>query len=108
MKISILMNNDKVPFKYLLNLWKSRPNYPTKLDVLYEVYSYVLKNMKGQEFSEQTFNSIWPDSSGVANWKGTPIEPHLNEMLSDGTFVKTKESGDKQWYRIDEVRNPFI
>ena len=102
------MNRDKVPFKYLLNMWKTTLVYPTKLDTLYELYVYVLKNMKNQEFSEQTFNGIWCDQSGVANWKGSLVEPYLDEMLKDGTFVKTKESGGKTWYKIDEVRNPFL
>ncbi len=102
------MNTDKVPCKYLLGMWKTRHGYPTKMDVLYELYVYVIKNMKAQEFSEQTFNGIWCDATGVASWKGTKHEKHINEMLSDGTFEKTRESGGKTWYKIADGRNPFV
>lgn len=102
------MDTEKTPFRYLLGMWKGRSNYPTKTDVLYELYVYVLKNMKNQEFSEQTFNGIWCDATGVANWKDSPHEPHINNLLKDGTFEKTRESGGKIWYKIAEGRNPFV
>lgn len=102
------MTNDNVPFKYLLSMWKTMPNYPTKLDVLYELYSHIVKNMKNSEFSEQTFNAIWYDQSGVANWKGTAIESKLNEMFADGTFVKSRDVGEKSWYKIADAANPFL
>lgn len=102
------MNTDNVPFKYLLGMWKSREGYPMKLDVLYELYVYVSKNMKNQEFSDQTFNGIWCDVNGVANWKDTNFDKHLKVMLADGTFVKTKEAANKTWYKISDKHNPFL
>lgn len=97
------LNKNRLPVKYLVGVWKTLPGYPTKEDVLYELANYIQRKVKGGEFSEQTFNGIWCDQSGVANWKNTQIEKHLNSMISGGTFEKTKDSGDKIWYRIKDT-----
>lgn len=91
---------DMLPIKYLVGVWKTLPGYPTSEDVLYEICHYM--NRKGMtDFSELTFNGIWYDTTGVANWKGTDVEARLNEMMSDGTFlVNRTDANGKNWYEI--------
>lgn len=101
------MNQEKIPLKYTLGIWKSTKTYPTKMDVLYEVYEYLNKSNK-TEFSEQTLNSVWFDQSGSGNWKDTIKQVFFNELITDGTFIESKNTGDKIWYKIEEKLNPFI
>lgn len=95
--------NDKLPIKYHIGIWKTLHGYPTRNDVLYELYVYVSKKIT-DEFSEQTLNGIWYDQEGAANWKGTVYETHINDMMSDGTFkkVRTEEKSGKEWYTINK------
>jgi len=100
------MNKDKLPVKYQINIWKTLPNYPTREDVLFELYMYISKK-KSDEFSEQTLNGIWYDAGGVANWKGTAHESRINEMMTDGTFgkVRTEEKSGKSWFKIAKTES---
>ena len=100
------MNQENIPIKYTMNIWKSLPVYPTKMDVLFEIYSYLFKNSK-TEFSEQTLNSIWYDSTGSGNWRGTSTELHFNELIRDN-FKETKNVNGKSWFSIDQEKNPFL
>lgn len=100
------MTQENIPIKYTLGMWKSLPQYPTKLDVLYEIYNHGFKNDK-PEFSEQTLNSLWFDEKGAGNWKGTRKETFFNELLKDGTITESKKTGDKAWYVIEDKLNPF-
>ena len=50
------MNRNKIKLKYVLNLWKSLPEYPTKEDVLYEIKSFLVRDSRPGEFSHQTLN----------------------------------------------------
>lgn len=101
------MTQENIPIKYTLNMWKSLPGYPTKLDVLYEIYNYVHKNEK-KEFSELTLNAFWFDDKGVGNWRGTKKETYVNELMKEGTIKETrKDKSEKSWYVIDENKNPF-
>lgn len=96
------MDKKKLPIKYQIGIWKTLPNYPTKNDILYELQVHVSK-MKTGEFSEQTFNGIWYDEGGVANWRGTKIEAHLESIINDSAIVeqtKCDEKTGKQWYKI--------
>lgn len=88
-----------------MNIWKTLPKYPTREDVLYELCMYVEKNLANKEFSELTFNGIWYDTGGVANWKGTRIEEHINEMFANGTFVMSRDQNGKTWFKV--ANNPF-
>jgi hypothetical protein len=101
------MTQDNVPVKYTLGIWKSLPVYPTKLDVLYEIYAFMFKSGK-TEFSEQTLNSLWLDAKGVGNWKGTKYEHFFIELRKDSTIKEIKKVGDKSWLVIDPEKNPFI
>ncbi len=100
------MNQENVPVKYTMGIYKALPIYPTKNDVFYEIYSYLFKNKK-TEFSEQTLNSIWFDTHGSGNWKGTAVETHFNELVAD-TFKETKNASGKVWYSIETDKNIFI
>jgi len=100
------MTQENVPVKYTMNIWKSLPVYPTKLDVLYEIYSNLFKNSK-TEFSEQTLNSIWFDEKGSGNWKGTKYEHYFIELQKDSTIKEVKNTNGKSWLVIDETKNPF-
>ena len=101
------MTQDNVPVKYTMGMWKSMPNYPTKLDVLYEVYANLFKAGK-TEFSEQTLNSIWFNSAGAGSWKGTKTEILVQDLIKDGTFKESKTVNEKVWYVIDTKLNPFL
>jgi hypothetical protein len=101
------MTQENIPVKYSMNIWKSLPGYPTKLDVLYEIYSHLFKNSKS-EFSEQTLNGIWFDDKGVANWRGTKYEHYFIELQKDSTIRESKNIKGKSWMIIEEKHNPFI
>lgn len=100
------MTQENIPVKYTLGMWKTLPQYPTKLDVLYEIYNYSFRQEKA-EFSEQTFNSIWYDEKGSGNWKGTKIEILVKDLIKDGTIKEAKKTGDKVWYTLNNKQNPF-
>ena len=92
------MNKENTPIKYHLSMWKSLPGYPTSNDFLYEVLTYLEKNAKTQDFSEQTLTyAIGP------NWRDTH-KGILEALVSNGTVQKDTK-GDKQVYRV--VANPF-
>lgn len=101
------MNTDNVPIKYQMSIWKGLKGYPTKNDVLYEIYSYLFKNSK-TEFSEQTLNSLWFDEKGVGNWRGTTYEKHFIDLLKDLIIRESKTVNDKSWFIIDEKKNIFL
>jgi hypothetical protein len=100
------MTQENIPVKYTMNIWKSLPVYPTKNDVLFEIYSYLFKNSK-TEFSEQTLNAIWFDDKGSGNWKGTKYEYFFVELQKDSVFKEIKNVNGKSWLVIDEQKNPF-
>jgi hypothetical protein len=100
------MNAQRIPVKYSMMLWKTLPDYPTKLDILYEVCLFLEKNGK-TEFSEQTLNSIWIDPAGVQVWRGTKIEEIVKKLMDEGVFKEAKTVNDKVWYVINEDKNPF-
>ena len=96
------MNRNKIKIKYLLNLWKSLPEYPTQEDVVYEITSYLFKEGKRNgPFSIQTLNGVF--GSG---WEETKIKDIVEQMIETGEFeVDPKTSGDKKWYKIKD--NPY-
>lgn len=101
------MNQNDIPMKYVLGLWKNASMYPTKNDVLFEIISFVEKNTKNGEFSEQTLNRIWHDQSGSGNWKETVFEDLFQTLVNDGIITQARTAGDKVWYQIDQEKNPF-
>ena len=100
------MDNNKLPIKYQISIWKTLPAYPTRADVLFELYTYIGKKST-DEFSEQTLNGIWCDATGVANWRGTIFETRINDMMNDGTFEKTRteEKSGKDWFKIAKLES---
>jgi len=96
------MNKNKVKFKYILGLWKSLPEYPTKEDIIYEITIYLIKDSKPNgEFSTQTFNSIFG-----SNWEKTKHGEAIKSMIEEGYFEEiNKNTGTKKWYRIKS--NPY-
>lgn len=101
------MTQENIPVKYSMGIWKSLPVYPTKGDVLYEIYSHLFKAGK-TEFSEQTLNSIWFDEKGSGNWKCTRYEHHFIELQKDVTFKESKNVNGKPWFVIDDKKNIFM
>ena len=94
------MNRNKVKFKYLMNLWKTLPDYPTKEDVVYELSVYLAKDGRPNgEFTRQTFNSAFGSEWGEST-HGDVIE----SMINDGDFIETGSGkGSKTKYRIKET-----
>jgi hypothetical protein len=96
------MNKNKIKFKYILNLWKSLPNYPTKEDIVYEVSLYLAKDGRPNgDISHQTFNSIFGSS-----WEKMKHGEVIKTMIEEGDFKEIEKStGTKKWYRIKN--NPY-
>ena len=79
-------------------MWKSMIGYPTGQDFLYEVLSYLEKNAKTGDFSEQTLTyAIGPD------WKQTH-EKVFAELVGNDT-IEADTRGEKKIYRVKH--NPF-
>jgi hypothetical protein len=93
------MNKEHVPIKYHLSMWKSLPGYPTGQDFLYEVLSYLEKNSKTGDFSEQTLNY----AVGAA-WKDTHSAVFA-DLVGSGA-IEEDMKGEKKIYRIKD--NPFL
>lgn len=82
------MSREKTKFKYLMGLWKSMPDYPTKEDFKYEVSVYLAKQAKGkQEFSEQILKSVF--GSG---WENNPPGELFKSMIDTGEILESGKS----------------
>ena len=94
-----LMNKNKIKFKYLLNIWKSLPNYPTKEDLVYEIEIFLIKDGRPNgDFSNQTFKSVFGSS-----WEKTKHGEVIKSMIEDKDFIESEKSSDsKKWYRINK------
>ena len=92
------MNRNKIKIKYLMNLWKSLPNYPTPEDVIWELSYYLIKDGRPNgEFTLQTFNSAFG-----SDWKETKHGEIIQQMIRDEIFEKVskEKSEGKTKYRI--------
>jgi hypothetical protein len=90
------MNRNKIKLKYVLNLWKSLPEYPTKEDVLYEIKSFLVRDSRPGEFSHQTLNAVFG-----SKWEKTEYGRIVNELIEDGLIEETKKiSASKKWYTL--------
>jgi hypothetical protein len=90
------MNRNKIKLKYVLNLWKSLPGYPTKEDVLYEIESFLIRDSRPGEFSSQTLNAVFG-----ARWEKTDYGRVVKELIEDGSIEETKKaSASKKWYKL--------
>jgi hypothetical protein len=96
------MNKNKIKFKYLLNVWKSLPNYPTKEDVAYEISVFLIKDGRSNgDISMQTFNSIYGSS-----WEKTKHGEVIKEMMTNGDLKESeKSSPSKKWYKLNQQYN---
>jgi hypothetical protein len=96
------MEKNNIKFKYLMGVWKTLPNYPTKEDIIYEISLYLLKDKRPNgEFSPQTFNSIFG-----SRWERDSHGQIIKKMIEDGDFIETKKStASKIWYKINN--NPY-
>jgi hypothetical protein len=96
------MDKNKIKFKYLMNLWRTMPDYPTKEDVIYELNVYLTKDGRPNgSFSLQTLKApLGP------NWEETKFKQIVDEMIETGEFeVDTKKVSPKVWYKIKN--NPY-
>ena len=96
------MNKNKIKFKYLMNLWRIMPDYPTKEDVIYELNVYLMKDGRPNgSFSIQTLKTPFGP-----NWEETKFKQIVDEMIETGEFeVDAKKSSSKVWYKIKN--NPY-
>lgn len=96
------MNKNKVKFKYLLNVWKSLPGYPTREDVIYEISVYLIKDGRPNgDVSHQTFNSIF--GSG---WDKNKHGEVIRQMISEGDLIESEKSTpSKKWFKIKTELN---
>jgi hypothetical protein len=96
------MNKNKIKFKYLLNLWKNLPSYPTKEDVAYEITVYLIKDGRSNgDISMQTFNSIYGSS-----WEKTKHGLVIKEMMEDKDLIESeKSSSSKKWFKLNTKYN---
>jgi hypothetical protein len=97
------MDRNRIKFKYILGLWKTMPEYPTKEDVLYEISIYMVKEKRlNHEISEQTFNSIFGH-----NWQKSKHFNAIETMICDGDLteiIKSPKAGSKKWYKINNTQ----
>jgi len=90
------MNRNNIKLKYVLNLWKSLPGYPTKEDVLYEIKSFLVRDSRPGEFSHQTLNAVFG-----SKWEKTEYGRIVDELIEDGLIEETKKiSASKKWYTL--------
>ena len=96
------MNKNKIKFKYLMNLWRTMPGYPTKEDVIYELNVYLMKDGRPNgSFSLQTLKAPFG-----SDWEETRFKEIVDEMIESGEFeVDAKKSSSKVWYKIKN--NPY-
>jgi hypothetical protein len=94
------MNKNKVKFKYLMNLWKSLPEYPTQEDIIYELSVYLEKDGRPNgEFTLKTFNSIYGNK-----WEQSSHFDIVNNMIKNNVFeTKDEIINDKTKYRLKET-----
>ena len=91
------MDRNKIKFKYLMNLWKTMPEYPTKEDVIYELSVYLMKDGRPNgSFSLQTLKGPFGP-----NWEETKLKQIVDEMIETQEFViDEKKVSPKTWYKI--------
>lgn len=90
------MNRNRIKLKYVLNLWKSLPGYPTKEDALYEIKSFLVRDSRPGEFSPQTLNAVFGPK-----WEGGEYGILVNELIEEGLIEETKKaSASKKWYKL--------
>jgi hypothetical protein len=96
------MDKNNIQFRYLMNLWKSLSDYPTKMDVIYELSVYLMKDGRPNgEFSHQTFNSAFG-----SEWESSKHSEIIGELIKTGEFEETSKSvAGKKWYKIKN--NPY-
>jgi hypothetical protein len=96
------MNKNKIKFKYLLNVWKSLPEYPTKEDVAYEISVYLIKDGRSNgDISMQTFNSIFGST-----WEKTNHGDVIRAMISEKDLVESERSTpSKKWFKLNPKYN---
>ena len=96
------MDKNNIQFRYLMNLWKSLSDYPTKMDVIYELSVYLMKDGRPNgEFSHQTFNSAFG-----SEWESSKHSEIICELIKTGEFEETSKSvAGKKWYKIKN--NPY-
>jgi hypothetical protein len=92
------MDRNKIKFKYLLNVWKSLPEYPTKEDVAYEIAVYMIKDGRNKgDISLQTFNSIYGST-----WEKTKHGEVIRMMIADNDLIESEKSTpSKKWFKLD-------
>ena len=85
-----------------MNLWRSLSDYPTKMDVIYELSVYLMKDGRPNgEFSHQTFNSAFG-----SEWESSKHSEIIGELIKTGEFEETSKSvAGKKWYKIKN--NPY-
>jgi hypothetical protein len=94
------MTELKIPMRYALNLHRTRPDWPTKLDVIWEVHKFASAGRSG-EFLDSDLDQMF---DGVTD----KARRHLDEFYSDGTFAKSRTSGERIHYKISKEKNPFV
>lgn len=93
------MNKNKIKFKYLLNVWKSLPEYPTKEDIAYEISAFLIKDGRSNgDISMQTFNSIYGSS-----WEKTKHGEIIKSMIAEMDLMESEKSTPaKKWFRLNQ------
>jgi len=93
------MNREKIKFKYLMNLWKTLPGYPTKEDIIYELSVYLVKDGRPNgEFTTQTFNSAFGNE-----WQESKHGSVIDSMIKDGDFIEAGVYSGKPKYKLGET-----
>jgi hypothetical protein len=86
------MEKNKTKFKYLMGIWKTLPDYPTKEDVIFELSVYLLKDGRPNgDFTLQTLNSAFGQG-----WAKTKHGEIVKQLIEDGSFIAQNPEDPKK------------
>lgn len=91
----------RVPMRYVLGIQRRMPDWPTALDVLWEVHSYAAGKSKNAEFQDPDVRALFGEALDKA-------VPHLDRYYQDSVFVKSRTSGERVYYKVVASKNPFL
>lgn len=98
------MNNNKIKMKYLLGIWKSLPDYPTKEDVIYELNFHLnKKGITNGIFSENIFNYFLPP-----NWKETKFNEIIKELFQSNIIEKYNDPSSKTKKNLYKLNDKYL
>ena len=95
----LVLNEDKLPIKYILGIYTELPTYPDGFDILYEK----IKRHIGDKNHSFTKHASMKYHLKDADPK--KVDEALEQLIKDGYIVPKNETEGKESYTI--IKNPF-